>query len=309
MKTAYINTLTELMRKDKNLITVTADMGFSVYEAMQQEFPERFINTGVTEQATISFVAGLVLTGWKVFMYAQGIFATTRCFEQVRLDIAYQHLNVKIVGVNSGFSLNQLGTSHFALEDVALMRTLPGMTIFTPGDPIEMKWAVEKSYEIEGPTYLRYTKMGNTVVHTKKVKFSVGQPIKITQGEDATLLVSGGILETAMKVILELKKQKVNVSLYSVPTVKPLDEKTYINVLKRSKHVFTLEEHSIIGGFGSAISELISENNIHVPFLRLGSPDRFTSVTGSIEYLHDLNNLSTNKIANTILTAVKKHGR
>lgn len=309
MKNTYINTLTELMRKDKNLITVTADMGFSVYEAMQQEFPERFINTGVTEQATTSFVAGLALTGWKVFMYAQGIFATTRCFEQVRLDIAYQHLNVKIVGVNAGFSLNQLGISHFALEDVALMRTLPGMTIFTPGDPVEMKWAVEKSYGIEGPTYLRYSKMGDTVIHTKNAKFSIGRPAKITQGKDATLLVSGGILETAMKVVPELRKQKIEVSLYSVPTVKPLDEKTYLGILKQSKQVFTLEEHSIIGGLGSAIGELISENNVHVPFLRLGVPDRFTSVTGSIEYLLDYNNLSTDKLTKIILSSVKRHGK
>lgn len=309
MKNTYIDTLTELMRQDKKLITVTADMGFSVYEATQKEFPERFINTGVTEQATTSFAAGLALTGYKVFYYAQGIFVTTRCFEQVRLDIAYQHLNVKIVGVNSGFSLNQLGTSHFALEDVALMRTLPGMTIFTPGDPVEMKWAVEKSYEIEGPTYLRYSKMGNTVVHAKNVKLSIGQPIKITQGKDATLLVSGGILETAMKVVLELKKQRVNVSLYSVPTVKPLDEKTYTNILKRSKHVFTLEEHSIVGGLGSAIAELISENSIHSSFLRLGAPDRFTSIAGSLEYLHDYNNLSVNKLTNTILNVINKRGK
>ncbi len=309
MKTAYINTLTELMRKDKKLITVTADMGFSVYEAMQQEFPERFINTGVTEQATTSFSAGLALTGWKVFMYAQGIFATTRCFEQVRLDIAYQHLNVKIVGVNAGFSLNQLGTSHFALEDVALMRTLPGMTIFTPGDPVEMKWAVEKSYEIDGPTYLRYSKMGNTVIHTKNTKLTIGQPTKITQGKDATLLVSGGILETAMKVVHELKKQKLEVSLYSVPTVKPLDEKTYVGILKRSKYVFSLEEHSIVGGLGSAIAELMSENKIHVPFLRLGAPDRFTSITGSIEYLHDYNGLSTDKLTTTISNSLNRHGK
>lgn len=306
MKTAYINTLTELMRKDKKLITITADMGFSVYEAMQKEFPERFINTGVTEQATTSFAAGLALTGYKVFYYAQGIFATTRCFEQVRLDVAYQRLNVKIVGVNAGFSLNQLGASHFALEDVALMRTLPGMTIFTPGDPIEMNWAVKKAYEIDGPTYLRYTKMGNTVFHKKGVRLAVGEPFKLLNGKDGTIFVSGGILESAMKVAEELKKQNISIGVYSVPTVKPLNEKIYLRIIKKTKHIFTLEEHSIVGGLGSAISELISENNVKCCLHRLGAPDKFTSVAGSIEYLHDYNDLSVGKLTKSISTVIKR---
>lgn len=307
MKTAYIDTLTELMRKDKNLITITADMGFSVYEALQQEFPDRFINTGVTEQATMSFATGMALTGYKVFVYAQGIFASTRCFEQVRLDIAYNNVNVKIIGVNSGFSLNQLGTSHFSLEDVALMRTLPGITIFTPGDPVEMRWAVKKSYEIDGPTYLRYTKKGNTVMHTDREEFEVGVPVKLSQ-DDITLFVSGGILETANEVVRELKKQNISTALYSAPTVKPLNEKVYLELLKQSKYIFTLEEHSIVGGFGSAIAELISEHNIHVPFKRLGAPDEFTSITGSIDYLHDYNSLSVDKLTKTISLLVSKHG-
>jgi len=305
MKNAYINTLTDLMRSDDKLITVTADMGFSVYEALQKEFPQRFINTGVTEQATVSFCAGLALTGHKVFMYAQGIFASTRCFEQVRLDVAYQRLNVKIIGVNSGFSLNQMGTSHFSLEDVALMRTLPGMTIFTPGDPAEMTWAVKECYKIDGPTYLRYTKMGNQLIHPPKTKFTVGEPVKVTSGKDGVLLVSGGILESATKVIQGLKKQKINLSLYSVPTVKPLDEKTYLRILKNTKRVFTLEEHGVIGGLGSAIAEIIAEKGIQTNFKRLGSPDRFTGITGSIEYLHDYNDLSVSKIVQTITNTVK----
>ena len=306
MKTAYLKTLTELMRKDKKLITITADMGFSVYEEMQKEFPERFINTGVTEQGSMSFAAGMALADYKVFIYAQGIFITMRCLEQVRLDVAYNHLNVKIIGVNCGFSLNQLGVSHFALEDVALMRMLPGMTIFTPGDPMEMKWAVKKAYEIDGPTYLRFTKMGNTVIHTNKTKFVMGEPVKLTQGKDATFFVSGGILEIAKEVILQLKKQNINIALYSVPTIKPLNEKIYIEIMKQSKYVFTLEEHSIIGGLGSAVAELISENNLQTSLVRLGTPDKFTSITGSMEYLLKYNQLSSVQIAQTIKKQLKK---
>lgn len=306
MKTAYLKTLTELMRKDKKLITITADMGFSVYEEMQKEFPKRFINTGVTEQGSMSFAAGLALAGYKVFIYAQGIFITMRCLEQIRLDVAYNHLNIKIIGVNCGFSLNQLGVSHFALEDIALMRMLPGMTIFTPGDPIEMEWAVKKAYEIEGPTYLRFTKMGNTVIHSNKTKFAIGEPVRLTAGKDAIFFVSGGILETAREVILQLKKYKINIALYSVPTVKPLNKKTYLDIMKRSKFVFTLEEHSLVGGLGSALAELISENNLQTILFRLGAPDNFTSVTGSLEYLLEYNQLSVGQIVEKIKSQLKE---
>src|SRR5258708_5409423 len=155
MRTAFIQRLISLMHEHEDIITLTVDMGFSVFEDIQKQFPKRFINTGVTEQSSMSIAAGFALSGYKVFFYAQAPFATMRCFEQIRLDIAYNNLNVTIVGAASGFSSNQLGVSHFALEDVALMRLLPGMTIFTPGDPIESEWATIKAYEINGPVYIR----------------------------------------------------------------------------------------------------------------------------------------------------------
>src|SRR3989338_9865230 len=162
MKKAYIDTLTALMRSHNDIITITADMGFSVYENLQKEFPTRFYNTGVTEQAAIGFSTGLALSGYTVFFYAQAAFATMRCFEQVRLDVGYNNLNVKIIGTNAGVSLNQLGVSHFAIEDIGLMRLLPNMKIFSPGDPSEMEWSMDQAYKINGPAYVRFTKTGGT---------------------------------------------------------------------------------------------------------------------------------------------------
>lgn len=305
MKDAYINTLTDLMRKDKKLMTLTADMGYSVYEGMQKEFPERFINTGVTEQATISMASGMALTGFKVFVYAQAVFASMRCFEQVRLDIAYNNLDVKIIGVNAGFSLNQLGVSHFSVEDVGLMRLLPNMTIFSPGDPNEMKWALNKAYEINGPVYLRFSKLGNTAIHSKKINPKLGSPIKLSEGNDGTLFVSGGIIEIAKEALLELKKQKINIAFYSVPTVKPLNNDDFIKIIKQSKYIISCEEHNKNGGLGSAIGEIILDNNLNTPILKLGVEDRFTSITGTMDYLIDYNNLSKVKIIEKIKKFIK----
>jgi len=304
MKNAFIKTVASLMRKDKKMILLVADMGFSMFEEMQIEFPDRFINTGVTEQGTISFAAGLALSGHKVFVFAQAIFMSTRCFEQIRLDIAYNNLDVKIIGANAGFSLNQLGVSHFALEDVALMQTLPGMTIFTPGDPEEMEWALNKSYEIVGPTYLRYSKLGNVKIHSSKINPPLGVSIQLTSGNDATLVVSGGIIEIAIKVVKKLVEQDINISLFTLPTIKPVDHISIIKILKNSKHIFTLEEHNVIGGLGSVMSGIIAENEVKSRLTRLGSPDVFTSVGGSLDYLLDLNNLSVERLLKKITDTI-----
>lgn len=297
MRTAFLQKLTSLMNEDEKLIVITADMGFSVFEEMQVKFPKRFINTGVTEQASISIATGIALSGYKVFFYAQAPFATMRCFEQVRLDVAYNHIDLKIVGVASGFASNQLGVSHFALEDVALMRVLPGMTIFTPGDPIEADWATSKAYELLTPCYIRLTKAGSRVIHEKPLTTKVGEMISLDRGDAGSLFVSGNLLPLAYDIKEELKKKNIHLSLISVPTVKPLDTKYIKSEARNTKHIFTLEEHSIIGGLGSAVAEVIAEEHLDVTFKRFGAPDRFTSVTGSPAFLLEYNGISVDKIS------------
>ncbi len=306
MKQAFIDSLTDIMRKKSEVISVTADMGFSVYESMQKEFPTRFINTGVTEQASASFVAGLALTGSKVFFYAQAAFITMRCFEQVRLDLGYNFLNVKLIGVNAGFSLNQLGVSHFAQEDVGLMRLIPRMTIFTPANAVEMRWAVNRAYAIDGPVYIRYSKVQASPSYSEGVTIRAGEPYQVSKGKDGVLIVSGGLLETAFEAVAELKKNGINLSLYSMPTVKPINLKIILKLLRSAKVAFVLEEHSVIGGLGSSLAEIVAENGIKTRVIRLGIQDIFTGVTGSIPYLLDRNGLSKNKIIAKIKLIFKK---
>ncbi len=304
MKEAYINTLTKLMRSHKDIITVTADMGFSVYENLQKEFPKRFYNTGVTEQASIGFCAGLALSGYRVFFYAQAAFATMRCFEQVRLDIGYNNLNVKIIGVNAGFSLNQLGVSHFAQEDVGLMRLIPGMTVLSPGDDYEMKWSLEQAEKLAGPVYIRFSKLGTKKINSAKSNLKLGYPTLISGKGKNAVMVTGGMLEIVSELVKQLAAKKINLSFYSLPTIKPINKKSLQKLFTMHKNIFVIEEHSIIGGLGSALAELSGETKEKTNIIRIGINDIFTGVTGSIPYLLDLNGLSTEKISTKILKVI-----
>ena len=297
MKQAFIEALTKLMEKDEKVIIVTADMGFSVFEDIQKRFPKRFFNTGITEQASISFVAGLSMSGFKVYFYAQAPFISMRCLEQVRLDIAYHHLNVKLIGSNSGFSLNQYGVSHYGLEDVAIIKTLPGVMIFVPADSVEMTASMEESYKIKGPVYIRMTKTGNQTIHNKRVNVTI--PILINNGKNGLLLVSGGLIKRAKEIVNALKKQNIDLSLYSCPLVKPVNRELLL-ILKKYKYAFTLEEHSVIGGFGSTIANLIIDNDIKIRLTKLAFPDKYLHVSGSMEYLLDQSGLKVEDIVKTI---------
>jgi len=304
MKKVFIETLTNLMEKDDSIIVVTADMGFSVFEDIQKRFPQRFFNTGITEQASTSFVAGLALSGYKVYFYAQAPFITMRCFEQVRLDIAYNFLDVKLIGSNSGFSLDKFGVSHFGLEDIALMNTLPGMTIFTPADSVEMGHVMEESYNIKGPVYIRMTKTGNTTVHKNKVR-DIKKPILINNGKHGLLLVSGGLLKRATLIGENLKKRGISIELYSCPLIKPINIKILISLISKFKNIFTLEEHSIVGGFGSIIANTIVDNGIQVALTKFALPDSYLHISGSIDHLLNKSGLSIEEVTDRIMKSIK----
>lgn len=298
MKQAFIDSLTKLVEKDDKVIVVTADMGFSVFEDIRKRFPKRFFNTGITEQATTSFAAGLALSGFKVYFYAQAPFITMRCFEQVRLDIAYNFLDIKLIGSNAGFSLNQYGVSHFGLEDIALIMTLPNMTIFNPADSIEMTKSVEESYKIKGPVYIRMTKTGNQTIHRDKI-VNIKNPILMEKGKDGLFLVSGGLLNRAKQIVASLKKYNINLTLYSCPLIKPINN-NLVSIMSDFSNIFILEEHSIIGGFGSTIANLIIDNNLKVRLIKFALPDKYLHVSGSMDYLLDQSGLGIDSIVNKI---------
>lgn len=301
MRTAFVETLTELMRKHRDIVTITPDMGYSVFEGIQKEFPKRFFNTGVTEQSTISLAAGLSMSGFKVFVYAQAIFMTLRCLEQVRLDVAYETANVKIIGTAGGFWLHQLGVSHFSLEDIGAMRLLPNMTILTPGDPYEAQWATRKAFAIKGPVYVRLAKPDRKFVHTKPLSVTADGIFQISTGDKGALLVAGNLLSLAVEVKEQLARFGVDIAVYSIPTIKPINKSKLKVIMKKHAQVFTLEEHSIIGGLGSVISEYITDNHIQgVRLYRFGVPDEFIHVTGTREFLLECSGLSPDVLVDKI---------
>ena len=227
-----------------------------------------------------------------------------RNFEQIRNDICYQSLNVKIVGVGSGFSYGIYGHTHYGLEDIAILRTLPGMTIIAPGDPIEAELATKAALKIKGPVYIRLGKAGEPIVHKVRPSFSVGKGIVLSKGKDIALIATGTMLPVTMEVADKLK-DNYSITVVSMHTIKPLDVKLVRELMKTVKAIFTLEEHSIIGGLGSAVSEVIAENSWEGIFKRFGSPDKFNKIIGSQQYMRAKNGLSAEDITNTIKTSMK----
>ena len=284
MRTAFIDTLRELARIDDRIFLLTADMGYSVFETFRDEFPDRFLNTGIAEQNTIGVAAGLASRGKIVFVYSIIPFVTMRCFEQVRLDLAYNFMNVKLVGVGAGLTYGPLGSSHHALEDIAIMRSLPDMTVLCPGDPIETRELIKRSYEYEGPVYIRLGKNGEPKIHPDETRIEIGKSITVLKGNDLALITTSNMLETGKKWVEEWKQDGVNVSLISMPSLKPFDSSTVKNLIDKEIPIITLEEHSVIGGLGSIISQVIATTGKPVKFQQIGINDKFSHVVGGHEF-------------------------
>ena len=284
LRTAFIDTLRELARIDDRIFLLTADMGYSVFETFRDEFPDRFLNTGIAEQNTIGIAAGLAARGKIVFVYSIIPFVTMRCFEQVRLDLAYNFMNVKLVGVGAGLTYGPLGSSHHALEDIAIMRSLPDMTVLCPGDPIETRELIKRSYEYEGPVYIRLGKNGEPKIHPDETRIEIGKSITVLEGNDLALITTSNMLETGKKWVEEWKQDGVNVSLISMPSLKPFDSSTVKNLIDKEIPIITLEEHSVIGGLGSIISQVIATTGKPVKFQQIGINDKFSHVVGGHEF-------------------------
>jgi transketolase len=305
MRIAFVKTLFEQAKKNKNIILLTADLGFSVFEKFMTEIPKQYLNVGISEQNMAGMAAGMAMEGKSPLIYSIVPFAVMRNFEQVRNDICYQNQNVKIVGVGAGFSYGNYGHTHHGLEDIGILRTLPNMTILAPGDPVEVALATEAMLAHRGPVYLRLGKAGEPTLHKKIPRFKIGEGIILEEGRDITIISNSTMLYRAHEVTQELKKRKIGVRLISMPTIKPLDETIILESAKKTKAIFTIEEHSIIGGLGSAVAEVIAENAIDISFKRIGVPDRFTKVMGLQEYMRDANELSVEKITKTIRTTLR----
>ena len=291
MRTTFVNTLKELARKDDRIFLLTPDMGYSVLETFRDEFPDRFLNTGIAEQNTIGVAAGLAVSGKIVYVYSIIPFVTMRCYEQVRIDLAYNNTNVKLVGIGAGLTYGSLGPTHHGVEDIAIMRAIPNMTVLCPGDPIETEELVKRSYENYGPMYIRLGKNGEPKIHPDGTKIEIGNAIHVTQGNDLALITTSNTLERGKRWVEEWKKENIHVNLISMPTIKPIDKSTILNLIEKNMPIITFEEHNIIGGLGSAVAEIIAESGKAVKFRRIGINDKFSHYVGGHKFQQENFNL------------------
>ena len=305
MRNAFIETLIKLAEKDKSIYLLTGDLGFSVFETFAKRFPKRFLNCGVAEQNMMGTAAGLALSGKKPYVYSIIPFVTIRCLEQIKDDIAYQNLNVKIVGVGGGYSYGYLGATHHATEDIAMLRVLPNLKVFAPGDSVETEKLMIEAYKTKGPAYFRLTNVGGKIVHQKKDKIKIGEPFVFNKGKDGVLIVNGVFLGIGKSLIEELKIEGYKFKLISLPTLKPINEESLWKELKDQKLIFSLEEHSLIGGMGTALAEILMDKGWKGTLKRIAAPDKFFPKVGKAEYIREKYHLTKEQIKEYILKIKK----
>lgn len=298
MRNIFIKYIVEEARRDKNLYVLSADLGFNAFEPFRDEFPDRFINVGVAEANMVGVAAGLALMGKKVCAYSIVPFATLRCYEQIRDDICLHKLNVKMIGVGGGFSYGNQGVTHNTTEDIGVMRILPNMSVFCPADKIEAEAMVKIALEHDGPAYLRLGRAGTRQIYDQVPDFVYGKGVTVKDGDDLTLISTSNILETVLDAAAALEIQGRSVRVISMPCVKPLDQELVLKAAAETEAVFVIEEHSIIGGLGSAVAEAIMESPYSdIVFKRIGVNDEFPAVIGSQQYLREQCGLSPQSIA------------
>lgn len=298
MRPAFIRTLVDLARSDDRINLLVGDLGFGLVEAYVQEFPNRFLNVGVAEQNLAGIAAGMAMCGKIAFTYSIANFPTLRCVEQIRNDICHHNADVKIVSVGCGLNYGALGVTHHATEDVAVMRALPGITVVAPGDPVEAELATRALAEQTGPAYLRLGKAGEPLVHKSDgTRLRLGTAITVRQGDDLTLIATGTMLYSAVQAADRLSREGIHARVLSMHTIKPLDDEAVLVAAKETRAILTLEEHSILGGLGSAVAELLAEScESQVAFKRLGIPNAFAREVGNQDYLKGLYSLDVDGI-------------
>jgi len=298
MRNAYLTALYDLAKRDRNILALVSDNGAVVYDKFRRDFPEQFINFGISESNMVSVAAGLASCGKIPFAYTIATFLTMRAFEQIRVDVCLQEMNVKLVGIGAGLVYSNLGPTHQATEDIALMRSLPKMTILSPADPLEAKYATYAAAEINGPVYIRLSTGGTPVVYKNEYDFKLGRAVTLRDGKDITIISSGGIVHEVLKAADNLEAENISVRVLNMHTIKPIDNQAILKAAGETAAVLVVEEHAIDGGLGSAVAEVILEGKIKSPaFKRLGLNNVFPAGYGTYDEMKEGNFLSGKDIA------------
>ena len=282
---AYGKALVELGQKNDKVIVFDADLAAATKTGMfKKEFPERFIDCGIAEGNMMGVAAGMATAGYTVFASSFAMFAAGRAFEQVRNTIGYPHINVKIGATHAGISVGEDGASHQCCEDIALMRTIPGMTIINPADDIEARLAVMAAAEIDGPVYMRFGRLAVPRIFDENYKFEIGKGVYLKEGKDVTIIATGLMVERALQAAEQLKAEGIDAAVINMATIKPIDRDIIIDAAKKTGAIVTAEEHSVIGGLGEAVAGVVAETT-PVPVLRVGVEDTFGKSGPALELL------------------------
>ena len=300
MRETFTRCLQDQARIDPNLVLITGDLGFGVLFPFMKEFPERFINAGISEQAMMSMAAGMAMEGKTVVVYSIGNFPTLRCLEQIRNCCAYHEVNVKIVCVGAGFVYGTLGMTHHATEDMSALRLLPGVKVYAPADAVETEAVMARFLTEPGVAYLRIGRGGEPIFREKEalVGYETGKAVPYCDGKDAYILTAGGILGSAVGAQKLLAELGFSVGVASFPTVKPIDVAYLQALCERVPVLVTLEEHTVVGGFGGAVCEVVAgfaKNRARV--VRMGMQDKYSSIVGNQAYLVEYYGLDSKSVA------------
>lgn len=297
MRAEIIAELHNLMQADENIFVLTNDLTYGNLDSIKADFPTRFFNVGVAEQDMIGISAGLALSGKRVFCYSIIPFLTLRCYEQIRNDLCYHNLNVVLIGAGAGLSYGTQGNTHFALEDIAIMRVLPNISIISPADKIEGALAMKYLQNHKGPVYFRTGKRNEETIYDQPYDFQFGKGVITDQGSNIAVFTSGPIISQVAKANQLLESSKgFKATIINIHTIKPIDHELITKIANDNDKLFVVEEHYTTGGLGSAILEVLAKNNISKPTTLIGLDDKFILDVGSQQYLRKINLLDAQGI-------------
>ena len=272
---SYGEALAKLGEENENIVVLDADLSEATKtNIFAKKFPDRFVNVGIAEQNLIGTAAGLATYGKIPFVSTFAVFAAGRAYDQIRNSVCYPKLNVKICATHAGITVGEDGATHQMLEDLSLMRTLPNMTVISQSDYTQTRWAIEEASKLEGPVYVRLARLATPIIYDENQKLEIGKMVQLGEGTDATVFATGVAVAEGLKAQEELAKEGINIRVVDVHTVKPIDREMIVRCAKETKKIITIEDHSIIGGLGSSICEVLAEE-YPTKVIRMGMKDRF----------------------------------
>jgi transketolase len=308
MRNAFADEITKIAHKREDIVLLSGDIGNRLFDKFKEVAPGRFFNCGVAEANMIGVAAGMAASGLKPVCYTIASFITYRVIEQIRLDLGYHHQNVVIVGTGAGLSYASLGSTHHSVEDMGMLRLIPGLAVLAPGDEMELRPALRAALDYPGPVYIRIGKKGEPVVHRSEPAVAIGKAVRLREGKEAWILALGNTLPMAMEAAAELQTRGINCGVASMGSLKPLDLDFLAEVFSSAKVVATLEEHSVLGGLGTAAAEWMAANpaSTKAILLTFGTPDQFLHQTTHQPSARAWAGLTTERIVQRIADGLRK---